>query len=70
MTKHMVSRGGNQEISYDLNGLNHSIMAPISLVIIPGRRDPTLCVPPQDFLLSNKGSLFLPSWGLGSGGVS
>ena len=30
-----------------------SIMAPIALLIIPGRRDPSLCVPPQDFFLVN-----------------
>ena len=27
-----------------------SIMAPIALLIIPGRRDPSLCVPSQGFL--------------------
>ena len=44
------------------------IMAPIALLTPPGRRDPPLCVPSQDFFLANEGSLFLPSGGPGSGG--
>ena len=38
------------------------------LLTILGRRDPPLCVPPQELFLNNEGSLFWPSWGLGSGG--
>ena len=30
-----------------------SIMAPIALLITPGRRDPPLCVPSQEFFLAN-----------------
>ena len=30
-----------------------SIMAPVALLIIPGRRDPPLCVPSQDFFLAD-----------------
>ena len=29
------------------------ITALITLLIIPGRRDPTLCVPSRDFFLAN-----------------
>ena len=40
-------------------------MAPIALMIIPGRRDSPLCVPAQDFFLAAMG-VVLPSGGLGS----
>ena len=36
-----------------------SIMAPIALLITPGRRDPSLCIPSQDFFLANSTSFFL-----------
>ena len=40
-------------------------MAPIALMIIPGRRDSPLCVPAQDLFLAAMG-VVLPSDGLGS----
>jgi len=36
-----------------------SIMAPIALLTIPGRRDPLLCVSSQDFFLDNSREFFL-----------
>ena len=44
--------------------------APIALLIIPGRRDPPLCVAPPDFFLANEGIFFfLSHGGKGQGGA-
>ena len=46
-----------------------SLMAPIELLPIPGRIDPPLCVPSQDFFHAHLG-FFLPSLGARVRGVS
>ena len=43
-------------------------MAPITLLTIPGRSDPSLCLPSQGFLPDNEASLSWLGEGLGLGG--
>jgi hypothetical protein len=47
-----------------------SIMAPIALLTIPGRRDPLPCVSSQDFFLVNSREFFLALMGAWVKGVS
>jgi hypothetical protein len=44
-------------------------MAPFALLIIPGRRDPPLCIASQDFFLAIKG-VSIALWGARVRGVS
>ena len=47
-----------------------SIVAPIALLTIPGRRDPLLCVSSQDFFHADfKGVISCPCGGMGKGVV-
>ena len=38
-----------------------STMTPMPLLTIPGRKDPSLCIPSHDFVFAISGRLFLPS---------